>query len=202
MLLQKLSTRNRYFVLVIAILLITVYFVPIWSIRLLAPQYPEGIGMYLWVDKITGMGEFDLRNINLLNHYIGMEPIIEKSIPELIYMPYILGFMILGAVVTFLFPRFFLVVLGLINLAAVGTAGLYDFWRWEYNYGHNLNPDAPISIPGMTYQPPLIGCKRLLNIDACSWPHIGGVALFLSGIILGCVVFSEWRRKRHVQILQ
>ncbi len=46
-------------------------------------------------------------------------------------------------------------------LAAVG---LYDFYMWEYDYGHNLNPHAAIKIPGMAYQPPLIGSKMLLTL--------------------------------------
>ncbi len=191
---QSLSTKNRFLVLIVGLLLIVLYFTPLWSIRLTAPQYPEGLGMKIWVHKITGESQFDLKNINLLNHYVGMEPIIEKSIPELQFMPYVLGFMIFGALVTFFFDRLVMVYLGILNFFLVGGAGLYDFWRWEYNYGHHLNPDAPISIPGMSYQPPLIGCKTLLNITACSWPSLGGILLFLSVIFLVYVVISEKRR--------
>lgn len=191
----RLSNRSRILVAVVALCLTVIYFVPMWNIYLEAPQYPEGMGMHIWVQKVTGHEEHDLKNINLLNHYIGMEPIVEESIPELVYMPYILGFMILGAVVTLFFARRVMIYLGILNFFAVGAAGLYDFWRWEYNYGHNLSPDAPISIPGMTYQPPLIGCKTLLNITACSWPGLGGIMLFASVAILLFIVWSE--RRRH-----
>jgi len=192
---QILLQRNRYLVFAIALALIALYFVPLWTIRLVAPQYPEGMGMYLWAGRITGHGLFDLQNINLLNHYVGMAPIIEESIPEFAYMPYVLGYMIAGALVTCVYPRKFMVYLGLLNLTAVGLAGFYDFWRWEYNYGHHLNPDAPISIPGMVYQPPLIGSKQLLNITASSWPHIGGIILFAVGILLVYVLVTEYVRK-------
>ena len=191
----KISKKNRFLILCIAFLLGILYLTPLWSIRLVAPQYPEGMGMYLWASKITGHQEFDLKNINILNHYVGMDPIVEESIPEFHYMPYVLGFMILGAVVTFILGWRLLVYLGLLNLSLVGMAGFYDFWRWEYNYGHHLNPDAPISIPGMVYQPPLIGCKQLLNITSCSTPHIGGVLLLVVGLILGFVLYSEGRKK-------
>ena len=195
---ERLSLKNRWLVLLIGLLLVVIYFVPLWSIRLVAPQYPEGLGMYLWAGKITGLGRFDLQNINLLNHYIGMAPIVEQSIPEFQFMPYILGYMILGAFVTFFYPRRFMVWLGLVNLGLVGLAGFYDFWRWEYNYGHNLNPEAPISIPGMTYQPPLIGCKQLLNINSCSTPHVGGVLLLLVGLLLAAAIISEiLKARRH-----
>ncbi|MDZ4224616.1 MAG: hypothetical protein U1D33_01780, partial [bacterium] len=101
------------------------------------------------------------------------------------------------AVVTFFYARRFMVYLGLINLTLVGLAGFYDFWRWEYNFGHNLHPDAPISIPGMAYQPPLIGCKELLNITSCSWPHAGGVILLLVGALLFYVIISETIRSKN-----
>ena len=188
---EKLSKRGRYLILGIGLLLLSLYFLPLWSIRLVAPQYPEGMGMYLWTNKITGHSEFDLTNINLLNHYVGMEPIVEQSIPEFQYMPTILAYMIFGALVTFFYARRFMVCLGLINLTLVGLAGFYDFWRWEYNFGHNLHPDAPISIPGMAYQPPLIGCKELLNIASCSWPHAGGMILLLVGVVLFYVIIFE-----------
>lgn len=192
---KKISGKSRWLVLGVGLLLAALYFFPLWSIRLTAPQYPEGLGMYIWVQKITGHSEFDLQNINLLNHYIGMEKIVEASIPELQFMPTILGYMIFGAFVTFFFSRLFMVFLGVFNFGLVGMAGLYDFWRWEYNYGHNLSPDAPITIPGMTYQPPLIGCKTLLNIDACSWPHVGGILLFVAVAVLGYIIFTELRTK-------
>jgi len=197
---QKLTQRGRFLVFMVGTMLIVLYFVPLWSIRLTAPQYPEGLGMYIWMNKITGHGEHDLQNINLLNHYVGMEKIMEESIPELRFMPYILGFMIFGAMFTLFYDRLVMVYLGIFNFFLVGAAGLYDFWRWEYNYGHHLNPDAPISIPGMTYQPPLIGCKQLLNISSCSWPHVGGILLLFSVLFLTYVVIDEKRRNRSAKI--
>ncbi|MBI4211255.1 MAG: hypothetical protein HY540_01320 [Deltaproteobacteria bacterium] len=194
---QPLRKTSRYLTLLIAALLALLYFVPLWSIHLAAPQYPEGLGMYLWIHKITGLSPFDLQNINLLNHYIGMDPIIEQSIPEFQYMPSIVGFMIAGAVVAAAIGRRIMIYLGLANLTLIGAAGLYDFWQWEYNYGHHLNPDAPISIPGMTYQPPLIGCKQLLNITSCSWPHVGGIILFVVATLLVSILWVEHRGDRR-----
>ena len=60
---------------------------------------------------------------------------------------------------------------------------MYDFYLWEYDYGHNLSPAAPIKVPGMVYQPPLLGTKMLLNFKAISYPHWGGLALAISMII-------------------
>ncbi|GBF38844.1 hypothetical protein [Leptospira johnsonii] len=194
LLLKKISKMNRLLILGVGLLFVSVYFLPIWHISLDAPQYPEGLGMKIWIDKITGSSTYDLQNINLLNHYIGMHEIVSESVPELLFMPYVLGFLIFGAFVTFLHPKVYLVILGILNIVILGILGMYDFWRWEYNYGHNLNPEAPIIVPGMAYQPPLLGCKEMLNITACSFPSWGGIILFVSLGILALIVWNEKRR--------
>ena len=79
---------------------------------------------------------------------------------------------------------------------AGALAGLADFYRWGYDYGHNLADDAIIKVPGMTYQPPLIGGKQLLNFHAASWPASGGwvlIGAMLTGVWL---VYREYRRPR------
>ncbi|TGK44474.1 hypothetical protein [Leptospira andrefontaineae] len=197
LLLKKISKMNRLLILGVGLLLLSVYFLPIWHIALDAPQYPEGLGMKIWIDKITGSSTYDLQNINLLNHYIGMHEIVSESVPELLFMPYVLGFLIFGAFVTFLHPKVYMVILGILNIIILGILGMYDFWRWEYNYGHNLNPDAPIVVPGMAYQPPLLGCKEMLNITACSFPSWGGIILFVS---LGILIWVIWDEKRRIDV--
>lgn len=196
LLFQTLSKRNRLLILGVGLVLISVYLIPIWSISIAAPQYPEGLGMQIWINKITGATPYDLKNINLLNHYIGMQEIVSESIPELLFMPYVLGYLIFGAFITELYPKVGMAILGIINLIIVGLVGLSDFWRWEYNYGHNLNPEAPIIVEGMAYQPPLLGCKLMLNITACSYPSYGGIILGLSLAVLVYILWDENRRKK------
>lgn len=58
------------------------------------------------------------------------------------------------------------------------------FGDGEYNYGHNLDPNAAIIVPGMAYQPPLIGFKQLLNFGAFSIPDKGGWLFILSGVCM------------------
>ncbi|WP_213189400.1 hypothetical protein [Cloacibacterium caeni] len=154
-------------------------FVPIWAIYLEAPQYPEGLGMFLHANKITG----DYEIINGLNHYIGMKTIHQEDFWEFKVLPYALGFF---AVLAFLFA-FLKKKWGLYFFTALfllfGIAFMVDFWLWEYDYGHNLNPNAPIIVPGMSYQPPLLGFKQLLNFGAYSYPDVGGWIMFAVGII-------------------
>jgi copper chaperone NosL len=74
-----------------------------------------------------------------------------------------------------------------------GVAGLADFWKWEYDYGHDLDPHAAIQIPGMSYQPPLIGTRQLLNMRTTALPGAGAIAVMLS-LGLGAWVFHHSRR--------
>jgi len=179
------------------VLFLGAYIFPLWSINLDAPQYPEGMGMRIWIAKITGAKPHDLKNINQLNHYIGMKEIHAESIPELRFMKYIVGVLIgLGVLAGLIRKRWALVFWVIVSIV-VAMVGLADFYRWAHDYGHNLHPDAPIKVPGMTYQPPIIGSKQLLNITASSYPALGGMMLIL-GVGLGFMAAaSEWWRGRR-----
>lgn len=192
---RHLSFVSRSLVGLSILMMLGAYLFPMWSIWLYAPQYPEGLGMQIWINKIAGIGEFDIQNINLLNHYIGMASIEDGSIPEFRYMSYVLAYVIVATAVVFILNKRLFLYLGFINLAVIGCVGLFDFWLWEYNYGHHLDPSAPIQVPGMSYQPPLIGCKHLLNIAACSFPDAGGYLLIATGVLLfGAIVWEKFRR--------
>lgn len=193
-----LKPLARYYVLAAAVSLLVIYFQPLWYIALEAPQYPEGIEMYIWVNKITGQTENTLANINILNHYIGMQAITPESIPELKIFPYIGAILIvLGLVVFWLNKPKWLYLYGF-TLIVLSILGIFDFWLWEYDYGHNLNPNAPIRVEGMTYQPPLLGSKWLLNFKAVSFPHIGGMALGLSAFLLfWAMVHQKWAKTSY-----
>lgn len=192
---KSLSITSRVLVGLSVFMMLGAYFFPMWSIWLYAPQYPEGLGMQIWIDKVVGCSEFDIENINILNHYIGMAAITESGIPEFKYMSYVLLYLIAMSLVVFILNKRFFLYLGFINLVLVGCAGLFDFWRWEYDFGHHLDPSAPIQVPGMSYQPPLLGCKNLLNITACSFPNVGGYLLIAVGALLfGAIVWERFRR--------
>lgn len=188
---KKLSTLSRIVVGISALILIVGYFVPLWQILMWAPQYPEWLTMKIWINNITG----DVRTINALNHYIGMKLIELDMFPEFKYMTYLLGCLIgVGLLAAIIGKRFMLwTYLGCLSAAAIGA--LVDFYRWGYDYGHNLNPEAPIQVPGMTYQPPLIGTKQLLNFTAYSGPDIGGWIFVASGLMVLGIVIYEWKRK-------
>jgi nitrous oxidase accessory protein len=186
---------SRWLLVVASLLLLVMYAVPLWRIHLIAPQYPEGLGMLIRLNTVTGAKEHDLNSINALNHYIGMKPIDGNAIPEMRFMPWIVGVLAAGGLAAAAAGRRRGVTLWLVSFAIVGVAGMADMWRWGYGYGHNLSPDAIIQVPGMTYQPPLIGSKQLLNFRASSWPDAGGIAAGIS-FLLGAAALLLWRPVR------
>lgn len=174
-----------------SLVMILAFFFPIWKISLEAPQYPEGMGMYIWVYNVTGERAGDLQTINGLNHYIGMKTITPDTIDELKIMPYLLGALILAGLWVAWKGRASMITVWLILAIILMTTGLVDFYLWEYDYGHNLDPSAPIKVPGMSYQPPLIGTKQLLNMRTTSLPYIGSFAIFLGMALAAFAMIRE-----------
>lgn len=185
-----MKKQSRIWMAAAALILIGVFLFPIWSISLEAPQYPEGIGLNIWINQIEGKAPQDLQNINGLNHYIGMKEITPESIPELKIMPPVIGFLIISGLLLAIFGSRKWVLAWLLLFVVLAVVGLVDFYLWEYDYGHNLNPNAAIKIPGMSYQPPLIGRKQLLNFNAASWPHIG---FFFALASMGMAGWAWWK---------
>ena len=184
---NSLSKLSKILLITSGIGLIISIFVPLWAIYLEAPQYPEGLGMFLYANKITG----DYEIINGLNHYIGMKEIHQEDFWEFKILPYALGFFAALAFLTvFLNNKKWLYFFAALFLI-FGVAFMVDFYLWEYDYGHNLNPNAAIVVPGMSYQPPLFGFKQLLNFGAYSYPDIGGWIMFGVGIILVVLSYLE-----------
>lgn len=191
-----MSRTVRITVAVAALLLSAAYILPLWRISLIAPQYPEGLGMLIRVNTVTGVKEADLNSINGLNHYIGMKAIVPDAIPELRFMPVLLGVLVASGLGVAAMGKRAPFVVWSVGLAAVLVAGLADFWKWGHEYGHDLSPTAIIKIPGMSYQPPLIGSKQLLNFHATSWPASGGMLLIVAALLVAWGLFKTLFTKR------
>lgn len=183
---MTLSKTTRILLGAASLLLLITYFVPLWQILLWAPQYPEGLTMKIWTSKLSG--EVDI--INGLNHYIGMKHISVEMFPEFKILGMLIGFLmlvglaaaVLGSPKTLFFFTFLSYVYGVV--------AMWDFWRWGYDYGHNLDPNAAIKVPDMSYQPPLIGYKNLLNFTSYSGPDTG--AWIIIGVCLLATALWWW----------
>jgi copper chaperone NosL len=190
---SKMSTTSRIIIAIASLGLVATYFLPVWFIFLIAPQYPEGLTMNIWLNKITGQVDI----INGLNHYIGMKHIKPEMFPEFSYLVYIVAFFILSGLVVAVTGKRKLLFAYLILTVLGGAAAMYDFYQWGYDYGHNLDPKAAIQVPGLYYQPPLIGHKTLLNFDAYSYPDIGGwVIIGIAGAFFGVWFYELYKSRR------
>lgn len=193
-----LNSSSRIILFISAFILLAVNFLPIWRIELDAPQYPEGLALQIFSDDIKGNVDI----INGLNHYIGMKTLHKEDFIEFSVLPYfIYGFSILFFVSGVL-NRKIGQWISFISFLLFGVLAMVDFWKWEYDYGHNLNPDAAIQVPGMAYQPPLIGFKQLLNFGAYSIPDYGGWLFILVGALLLWSVASPFFTKKRTSTFQ
>ena len=175
------------------IALLSLFKLPLWRIKLIAPQYPTGVNMDIWINKIGGDNPGTLQNINILNHYVGMKMIEPDSIPELHYFPYIILALAGLGLLALLINKPWAYISWAVLVILLAAVGIYDFYLWEYDHGHNLSPTAPIKVPGATYQPPLFGKKTILNFTAYSYPHRGGI---LAGISILLAFVAYWLKKK------
>ena len=190
---KKLSPLARIISAVCGVLLIIVLFVPLWQIELAAPQYPEGLVLKMYPDAIAG----DVDIINGLNHYIGMQTLHTENFIEFTILPYIIMFFAAFCFLVALLNRRKWLNALFIMFLLFGIIAMADFWRWEYQYGHNLDPNAAIQVPGQSYQPPLIGYKQLLNFGAYSIPDTGGILFILVGLLLMTIVLYPYFSKKY-----
>ena len=188
----NLSLVSKVMLLIVGLLFIASLFLPLWRIELDAPQYPEGLTLQLHANKIGG----DVAIINGLNHYIGMATLHTENFFEFTILPYIFGTLALFAFALIIINKKKAVLIYFITYVLFIILSAIDFYRWNYEYGHNLDPNAAIIVPGMAYQPPLLGFKQLLNFGAYSIPDVGGWLLTACGLLLTAIVLKEYKFKK------
>ena len=188
---KKLTIPGKISIIIIILFLTTLWLFPMWRIDLRAPQYPGGLSMQIWLNDVKG----DVAIINGLNHYIGMKTIHKDDFAEFVYLPIVmLTFMGLGILVLLLKKKVFYYIWAL-TFVLIALYSFYDFYKWEYAYGHHLDPNAPIQVPGMSYQPPLFGYKKLLNFEVLSQPDVAGWFFIAVGILVTSICIYEWKKK-------
>ncbi len=191
--------KSRLLMILAALLPLGLFLFPLWNITLEAPQYPIPLGMNIHINDFSDANPHDIKNINLMNHYVGMK-YIPEAIPEFKIFPAgIIITTIIGLLIGFKanykwFLGWFILMVGL------SLAGLYDFYLWEHDYGHDLDPKAIMKFTNpdgsvMGFQPPLFGSKDILNFKAHSYPRLGAYFLAL-GMALSFIAFFVGKRER------
>lgn len=133
-----------------------------------------------------------------MNHYVGMK-YIPETIPEFKIFPIVIGIMTLLGVLIGFFANYKWYLAWFVLMTVLGIAGMYDFYLWEYDYGHNLDPKAIMNFKNpdgspMGFQPPLFGTKLILNFVAHSYPRMGAYMMF-TGMLLTLIAFFTGKRE-------
>ncbi|TDQ32389.1 hypothetical protein [Zeaxanthinibacter enoshimensis] len=184
-----------------ALLPLLLFVFPLWSITLEAPQYPTPLGMDIYINDFADKNPHDIKNINLMNHYVGMK-YIPEAIPEFKIFPAgIIITSVLGLALAFLANHKWFLYWGIL-MVLLSAAGLYDFYLWEHDYGHNLDPKAIMKFTNpdgsaMGFQPPLFGTKKILNFVAHSYPQLGAFSLGV-GIVLSFIAY--WKGRKELKL--
>jgi hypothetical protein len=188
---RSLGGRERLMVAAAAALLALTYLVPLWNLTMFAPQYPEGLRLDIYSYTLAGgNGGQDVKEINVLNHYIGMRDLSKDSFVEFQWMPFVIGaigLLLLRAVVygtvgalldvTMLFAYF-------------GAFSGWSFGYQLYQYGHQLAPDAAIKVA--PFMPPLFGYRQIANFEVYSYPRGGTYAMLGALVLLVAALAFTW----------
>ena len=191
---KPLNLWSRLILIAAAISIGAALFFPLWKMHLVAPQYSEGLDLYMYSYKIQGGGlnGQHLVEINNLNHYIGMKEIKQADFHEMRWMPFVFGFIMLLILRAVVFGQ----MGNLVDLFALysyfGIFSIGSFWYRLYDYGHNLDPTAPMKIQPFT--PLLIGVKQIANFRESSYPMLGAYLLTFSVLL---IVIAGWVSRKE-----
>lgn len=162
-----------------AVLLLISMFLPYWKMQLDAPQYPGGLSVQVYVNRLTG----DVNEINGLNHYIGMRPLeeaaqLERSVSVVAIT--ILALLVLSAV--FVHTKW----AALLALPALLMPFVFlaDMYFWMRDFGLNLDPTAALSSAIDPFIPPILGTGMLAQFVTTASFEIGLWLAFLASILI------------------
>jgi len=192
---EPIAPWARVLLVAAMVAILAVFTGPLWTMSFRSNQYPDPLKMAIHIDHIEGQKtemRDDLREINSLNHYIGMRPLLESDISEFLWMPFVVGFFALIVLRALVFGT----VRDLIDVTVLftyfGLFSMWDFYHRLYAYGHNLAPEAAITVEPFT--PPFFGRVKIANFWIESFPGGGSYALALGGALLLAALLLALRR--------
>lgn len=167
-----------------ALLLVISMFTPYWQMRMLAPQYPDGLKVDVYVNHLEG----DMQEIDALNHYLGMPPLdeggrFERSISIISLV--VLGLLLMAGV--FVHNQW----AGILALPALGFPFIFlaDLWWILYRYGHSIDPESALGGAIAPFTPPLLGVGKIGQFTTEATPQVG---LYLAFVALVIILIGLW----------
>ena len=187
----------RLLVVGAALALLLTYVVPLWNLTMFAPQYPDGLTMDIYSHRLLGgNNNQDVKEINILNHYIGMRDLTDEDFTEFKWMPFVIG----GLILVVLRAAVYGTVGSLVDVTVLFTYfGLFSLWSFAYKlyvYGHNLAPTAAVKVA--PFMPPVFGFKQIANFQVYSYPQAGTYAMAAAFLLLSGALVLAWRDCRRV----
>lgn len=193
-----LDLGPRVMVLVAALVLIPTFTSPLYTMTMFAPQYRDGLRLYIYSYKLVGgNGGGDTREINVLNHYIGMRDLVSEDFGEFKWMPFVIGAFALLFARTVVLGKVSHLVDSLVLYVYFGAFSLWSFGYKMWTYGHNLSPTAAVKIA--PFMPPMYGYKQLANFEVYSYPALGSYALGAAALLLILAFFWAARSARTLR---
>jgi len=168
---SKRKTAARWSVILLSLaaigLQVAAFFQSWWWIKLYAPQYPKGLKIVISLTGVSG----DAREVDILNHYIGMASLTKAATLERQWAAYGVGLLAVLVVALMLLAGRKLGRLLAMAGFAFPAAFIADSFYWMYRFGHNLNPEAPIHLPPFT--PQLFGNGKIGQFMTFASPSTG-----------------------------
>jgi hypothetical protein len=190
-----LDITPRVLLLVALLLVLPCYLFPLYDMTMFAPQYPDGLRLHIYSYKLEGgNGGQDAKEINLLNHYIGMKDLETSDFTEFKWIPFVVGAFGLLFLRTAVVGKIAHLVDVLVLYLYFGLFSLWSFAYKMYWYGHHLSPTASVKVDPFT--PPLFGYKKLANFEVYSYPALGSYALAGVALLLIVAFYLAWRQPR------
>ena len=191
---RPLNLWSRLFLLLGAAAIVISLFFPLWRMHLVAPQYSDGLDLFIYSYKIAGGGlnGQHLVEINNLNHYIGMAQIVQADFLEMRWMPFMFGLITLLILRSVVFGQMGNVVDLFVVYCYFGVFSIGSFWYRLYTYGHDLDPHAPMHIKPFT--PLLLGTKQIANFRESSYPELGAILLCVSVLL---ILIAGWASRKE-----
>lgn len=185
--------RARYMIptvlfAIAAILLLVALFLPWWTLKLEAPQYPRGLFVEAYVNRLDG----DVGEIDGLNHYIGMRPLNEAAeFERSISIFGIIGVSLLILAAVFVHSRW----AALLTLPALALPAVFliDLQYWLANFGTNLDPTAALSSSVKPFVPRVLGRSKIAQFGTIATP---GPGLWLSIIASILIIVALYFHRR------
>ena len=186
-----LELGPRLLLVTAAVLLAASLTAPLWNLTMFAPQYPDGLRMDIYAHTLTGgRNGQDVKEINVLNHYIGMRDLSNEDFTEFKWMPFALGVLALIALRSAVHGTMASLVDSVVLFAYFGAFSLWSFAHKLYMYGHSLAPSAPVKVAPFT--PPVFGYQQIANFEVYSYPRAGTYVLLAAGAALLLALGMAW----------